>query len=257
MSKINSENLYEGKVKKLILNAPKGNVLDAEMMLELQAELEYLKSQNPVRLVLFSGAGEHFSFGASVEEHRREQAAEMLKNFHRLFYALIDLAIPTAAMVSGQCLGGGMELALMCNFLFLDKSARLGQPEINLGVFPPPASLILPLKAGQAAADELLLTGRTIDAEEAKTMGLATLVFDDRATMESGVENWIKRYILSKSASSLKIGVRAARWKFNTDLQSKLKELERFYVDELMKTHDANEGIESFLEKRKPNWEDC
>lgn len=256
MSKIESEMLYEGNVQKLTLNAPPGNVLDGEMMNELQQELDTLKKQPHVRLVLFTGAGEHFSFGASVEEHRREQAADMLKQFHRLFYTLADLAIPTAAVVSGQCLGGGMELALMCNFLFLDSSARLGQPEINLGVFPPPASIILPMKIGQARADDLLLTGRSISAATAKEFGLATEVFADRAAMESGVDSWIKKRILPKSASSLKFSVRAGRKQFNDRLKKNLKELESLYVEQLMETHDANEGIASFLEKRNPSWED-
>jgi cyclohexa-1,5-dienecarbonyl-CoA hydratase len=169
--KILTESLHNGQVIRFILNAPKANVLDGEMMAELQAELDNLKHKDHVKMVQFTGAGDHFCFGASVPEHTRENAPGMLKQFHSLFYSLADLAIPTAALVSGQCLGGGMELALMCNFLFLDSTAKLGQPEINLGVFAPPASLILPLKIGQAQADDLLLTGRIISADEAVSIG--------------------------------------------------------------------------------------
>ncbi len=252
--KIITQSLHDGQVILLTLNAPKGNVLDAELTVELQATLDDLQRRAQVKLLQFTGAGDHFSFGASVQEHTRENAPEMLRQFHQLFYTLIDLAIPTAALVSGQCLGGGMELALMCNFLFLDRSARLGQPEINLGVFAPPASLILPMRIGQSKADDLLLTGRTLKAEEAVEMELATNLFDDRDSMLAGVDAWVQEQILPKSASSLKYAVRAARRQFNETLRNQLSKIERFYTEELMATHDANEGIKSFLEQRKPEW---
>jgi cyclohexa-1,5-dienecarbonyl-CoA hydratase len=254
--KILTETLHDGQVIRLTLNAPKANVLDAEMMAELQKSLDDLRGQLSVKLVQFIGAGDHFCFGASVAEHTRESAPQMLKQFHQLFYTLADLAVPTAAVVSGQCLGGGMELALMCNFMFADRSAILGQPEIQLGVFAPPASLLLPMKVGQARADDLLLTGRVMPAEEAEQMGLLTRLFDDRESMLAGVEAWTGKQITRKSASSLRFAVQAARLEFNRVVKARLKEQEQQYLDELMATHDANEGIASFLEKRKPDWRD-
>jgi cyclohexa-1,5-dienecarbonyl-CoA hydratase len=178
----------------------------------------------------------------------------MLEQFHGLFRALIGLAVPTAALVSGQCLGGGLELALMCNLMFVDESASLGQPEINLGVFPPPASLILPLKIGQARADELLLSGRSIKGPEAAAMGLAFRCAATREAMLAEAEQWTVQQILPKSASSLRFAVKAARSAFNDALSEGLTRLERLYVDELMATHDANEGIAAFLERRQPTW---
>jgi cyclohexa-1,5-dienecarbonyl-CoA hydratase len=254
--KILTETLHEGQVVRLTLNAPKANVLDAEMMAELQTALTELRDQPSVKLVQFIGAGDHFCFGASVPEHTREKAPQMLKQFHQLFYTLADLAIPSAALVSGQCLGGGMELARMCNFMFADKSAMLGQPEIQLGVLAPPASLLLPMKVGQARADDLLLTGRVMSAEEAAGMGLLTALYDDRESMLAGVDTWTAKQIVRKSASSLKFAVKAARLEFNRVVKERLKEQERLYIDELMVTHDANEGIASFLEKRRPDWQD-
>jgi cyclohexa-1,5-dienecarbonyl-CoA hydratase len=253
--KILIETLHEGQVVRLTLNAPKANVLDAEMMAELQAALDELKSQSSVKLVQFTGAGDHFCFGASVPEHTREKAPQMLKQFHQLFYTLADLSIPSAALISGQCLGGGMELALMCNFMFADKSAMLGQPEIQLGVFAPPASVILPAKVGQARADDLLLTGRVMPAEEAVGMGLVTALYDDRESMLAGVDAWVGKQILRKSASSLRFAASAARMHFNAAIVDGLARLEQLYIDELMATHDANEGIASFLEKRRPDWQ--
>jgi cyclohexa-1,5-dienecarbonyl-CoA hydratase len=143
----------------------------------------------------------------------------------------------------------------MCNFMFGDKTEKLGQPEIILGVFPPPASIILQEKIGLAKAEELLLTGKTISAEEAKSIGLLNELFEDRVSMDLEIEKWIETNILPRSASSLRFAVRASRMKFNHVLSNFLPQLESIYVKELMKTHDANEGINAFLEKRKPVWE--
>ncbi len=252
--KITTEARHDGQVVRFTLNAPKGNVLDAEMMADLQAELDGLSQWSHVKLIEFTGAGNHFSFGASVPEHVKEKAPMMLKQFHGLFYSLINISIPSVALVSGQCLGGGMELALGCNFIMADKTAYFGQPEISLGVFAPPASLILPMRVGQAKADELLLAGRIIKAQEAAECGLVGHLFEDRTEMLEHHAGWVEKNILPKSASSLKFAVRAARWQFNQQLRSGLAELEQFYCDELMKTKDANEGINSFMEKRKPDW---
>jgi cyclohexa-1,5-dienecarbonyl-CoA hydratase len=252
--KILVEFQHDSQVVHITLNAPKGNVLDSAMMTELHATLESLSGEPQVKLVIFTGAGDHFSFGASVPEHTRELAGQMLKQFHGLFRTLARLSIPTAAVVSGQCLGGGLELALACNFLFVDATARLGQPEIKLGVFAPPASVILPMRIGQTRADYLLLTGISITGEEAVAMGLATKHFDNRDSMYASVEQFITEQILPKSASSLRTAVRAGRHAFNENLLARLERLERLYLDDLMQTHDANEGIASFLERRNPVW---
>ena len=144
MEKLKVEYLHNDSVVRIILDDGKGNVLDHIMMVELQNLLDSFFNKPDLKLITFEGAGKHYSFGASVEEHQKEMAATMLKNFHKLFFTLRDLAVPTLSKITGQCLGGGLELALMCNFLFADKTAKMGQPEIALGVFPPPASILLP-----------------------------------------------------------------------------------------------------------------
>jgi cyclohexa-1,5-dienecarbonyl-CoA hydratase len=254
MQKIKIEYIHNNSVARIILDDGKGNVLDSVMMRELSELLNSFKEHNDLKLITFEGAGKHFSFGASVEEHKKENAPKMLKEFHQLFFAIADLAIPTLAKISGQCLGGGFELALTCNFLFADKSAKLGQPEILLGVFPPPASIMLPLKIGNAKAEELLITGKTISAEEGKVIGLIIDVFEDREAMEKGLNEWIEINIIGKSASSLRYAVKASRTTFNHMLKKMLPQLEELYLNGLMNTDDANEGINSFLEKRKPTW---
>jgi len=243
-------------VIRLTLQAPPGNILDREMMEAFQSKLNHLKGENHIKVIQLTGEGDQFSFGASVQEHTRDQVKAMLTQFHQLFYTLMDLSIPTMALVSGQCLGGGFELALMCDFLFADATARMGQPEIKLGVFPPPASLLLPIKIGQSRANDLLLTGRSLTADEARDLGLVTQIFPDRKDLESGVTQWVEDHILPKSASSLRHGLKAARWQMNRVLKTQLPELERYYLEELMVTHDANEGIEAFLNRRKPQWKD-
>jgi len=254
MQKIELNYKYEGQVAEIVLNDGKGNVLDSIMMKELnQVFVEFKKNPN-IKIITIEGAGKHFSFGASVEEHTKDQVVEMLNSFHNLFYNIVDLAIPTLAKITGQCLGGGNELALICNFLYADNTAFLGQPEIMLGVYAPPASIILPLKIGAARAEEMLLTGKIISAEKAFDAGLLNGVFDDKETLDNGVNEWIEKFILPKSAISLRYAVKAARITFNQVLLEKLPELERLFIEELMETHDANEGINSFMEKRKPVW---
>jgi cyclohexa-1,5-dienecarbonyl-CoA hydratase len=254
MQKIKITYTHDNSVARIVLDDGKGNVLDHVMMQELQELFNSFSKNNNLKLLVFEGAGKHFSFGASVEEHKKDSAAAMLRGFHQLFYSLRDLSIPTVAKISGQCLGGGLELALMCNILYADKTAKLGQPEVVLGVFPPPASILLPEKIGFARAEELLITGRTISADEAKALGLVNELFADKETMETEIAKWIELHIVPKSASSLRFAVKASRAKLNHVLTNFLPQLESMYVKQLMETHDANEGINAFLEKRKPVW---
>jgi len=254
VNKIQLSYTHGDTVAKIILSDGKGNVLDNGMMLELLQVLDTLSENKDVKLITFEGEGKHFSFGASVEEHTKEKAGDMIRTFHEIFRKVIEMSIPTAAKISGQCLGGGLELALICNFMFADGTASLGQPEIILGVFPPPASIILPLKLGSARADDLLITGRSISAQEAQSIGLVNEVFINKHEMDERVDAWIEEHILPKSASSLRYALRAARSNFNKVLLQELEDLEDVYLNQLMETKDANEGINAFIEKRKPVW---
>jgi cyclohexa-1,5-dienecarbonyl-CoA hydratase len=257
MQKIKVEYLYEDSVARVILDDGKANILDGIMMGEITEFLLSLKNKKDIKLITFEGAGNNFSYGASVVEHTKDKAAGMLEGFHKMFYTLIDLHIPTLAKLSGQCLGGGFELPLACNFIFADKSAKIGQPEIILGVFAPPASVILPLKVGNARAEELLITGKIISANEAKSIGLINEVFEDKDAMDAATDEWIRKNILGKSASSLRFATRAARASFDFFMLKHLPNFTEMYLKEMMETHDANEGINAFIEKRKPVWKNC
>jgi cyclohexa-1,5-dienecarbonyl-CoA hydratase len=257
MQKIKVEYPYEGTVVRVILDDGKANILDNIMMTEITELLYSLKDKKDIKLITFEGAGNNFSYGASVPEHTKDKAAEMLGNFHKMFFAFIDLHIPALAKISGQCLGGGFELSLVCNFIFADKTAKIGQPEVILGVFAPPASVMLPLKVGNSKAEELLITGRIITADEAKAIGLINEVFDNKESMDLAVDTWLSKNIISKSASSLRFATKAARATFDFFMLKNLPYFYDMYIRELMETHDANEGINSFIEKRKAVWKNC
>ena len=174
----------------------------------------------------------------------------MLPEFHALFEDLLDSGKVLLAALQGMCLGGALELASACQRVFATPGAGLGQPEIKLGVIAPVASLLLPRRIGQARADDLLLSGRTILAEEALALGLIDEVADDPL---EAARAWHRTHLLPLSGAALSHAVRASRWELRRALD-RLPELERLYLNELMTTQDATEGLTSFLEKREPQW---
>ncbi len=250
-TKIKSDFTHDGQVLTVTLNAPKANILDREMMTELLAALEEHGSAPALKALVFQGAGEHFSFGASVPEHQKEFVAQMLTTFHGLFRTLIKLNKPCFALVRGQCLGGGFELAMFCHGIFASENAKFGQPEINLAVFPPVAALLLPHRLGQSAADDLVLTGRSLTAHEARQLGL---VYSVSSNPQAELEDFIAKHILPKSAAALHFAARASRYEMHKAFLQNIDALEKMYLAELMETADANEGIQAFMEKRKPVW---
>jgi cyclohexa-1,5-dienecarbonyl-CoA hydratase len=251
MSKVDVRLEQDDTLARVVLNAPKGNILDAAMIEDLTAASRDVARRPTVKLMVLEGAGPHFSFGASVEEHRREPCRAMIPQFGRLFLTWIEAAVPTLAAVRGQCLGGGMEVALFCNWVIAHPQAKFGQPEIRLGVFPPVAALMLPLLAGQPAADDLCLTGRTIGAQEALEMRLVHSLAED---VEDAAQKFFATHLRPLSAAALRLAVRASRQQFNRTFRELWPPMERLYLEELMGTHDANEGIEAFIAKRPPVW---
>ncbi|MGD2114793.1 MAG: enoyl-CoA hydratase/isomerase family protein [Acidobacteriota bacterium] len=249
------ERIEEGTVLRILLDKPKGNVLDSKMMGEISAALEEHADDEALRLVLLRGAGGSFSYGASIEEHRKEQAPGMLGAFHRLVRRLAEYPVPVAALVEGQCLGGGFELVLICHFLFATPGARFGCPEIKLGVFPPVLAAVGTERLGSFPAERMLLTGDTVTAAEAERLGwlTGTLEGDDP---EQDLLAWYRKTLAPLSAFALRQGTRALRrsagWARN--LGEILDRAEAQYVDEILESHDGNEGIEAFLERREPAW---
>lgn len=249
--KIKVEITHDGQVLRVTLATPPANILDGQTMAEVVSCLGSEGASQDLKAIVFAGEGKHFCFGASVAEHQKEQAPAMIAGFHSLFKKLLARQTPLIALVRGQCLGGGMELASFCNFVLAEPSAKFGQPEIQLAVLPPVASAILPGIIGQLRADDLVLTGRSIDAETAREWGLVHAVAEDG---EALLATFLEKQLLPKSAAALRTANRAVRAHWNSTLSSTLDEMERLYVDDLMETADANEGIAAFLEKRKPAW---
>ncbi len=236
---------------RLRLAKPKANLVDAAMIAALDHALSDHASNPNISCVLLDAEGPHFSFGASVEEHLPGQCADMLSSLHGLIIKMIEYPVPILAAVQGQCLGGGLEVVCGASQIFAATDAKFGQPEIKLAVFAPAASCLLPERIGQANAEDLLFSGRSISAEEALRMGLVQAV--DQSP-ETAALDWFDENLAQLSSSSLRFAVRAARLQSLGRIKEKIAQVERLYIDELMKTHDALEGLTAFVEKRTTNW---
>ncbi|GMV48374.1 MAG: putative enoyl-CoA hydratase echA8 [Pseudomonadota bacterium] len=242
----------EGALLRLRLARPKANLCDAEMIAALHAAFDAHRGAPGLRGVLLDAEGPHFSFGASVEEHLAERCAGMLASLHALILAMAGYPAPILVAVRGQCLGGGLEVALAGGPIFAAPGAAFGQPEIKLGVFAPAASCLLPWRVSAVAAEDLLWSGRTIDAACAHAIGLVQQRADDP---EAAALAYFDEHLAPRSAAALACAVAAARAPRLRELRERLAEVERLYLDRLMSTHDANEGLAAFIAKRPPVWE--
>lgn len=245
--------LAEGQVVRLALAHPPKNILDGGALTALPPLAERAAHDRRVKAILLAADGPHFSLGASVPEHAPREAPKMLAAFTGAVRALAAPCVPIVAAVRGHCLGGGLELALCATRLVAHPEARLGQPEIRLAAFAPAASLLLPRRIGQARAEELLLTGRIVDASEALALGLVDAVSDDP---EREALAWIRASLLPHSAAALRLACRAARFALLRELDALLPVLDAIYRNELLATDDAAEGVRAFLAKRPPAWSD-
>jgi cyclohexa-1,5-dienecarbonyl-CoA hydratase len=233
----------------------KGNIVTADMVASLRTALEGV-AQNPhLKLITIEGAGNDFSFGASIPEHAPDQIGRVLPDMHALIYDLLDAPAATAAMVRGRCFGGGFELALACDFIFAEEGATFALPETALGVFPPAASALLPARVGHAQANGSILTGGAMDARDWHARGLVQLLTAP-GRLEAGVGVWFRTHLAPKSAAGLRHAVAAARMGLQAHVRQVLPKLERLYLDDLMRTHDAAEGLDAFMAKRQPAWKD-
>lgn len=242
----------DGALLHLRLNRPKANIVDAEMISALDAAFATHLDDQSLKAVLIEAEGPHFSFGASVEEHLPESCEAMLKSLHALVRRMLAYPVPILVAVRGQCLGGGLEVAMAGHMIFAAPDANLGQPEMMLGVFAPAASCLMPERMGQAGAEDLLYSGRTMNGEEAAAAGLIDVLTSDP---EAKAAEWVETHLKPKSASSLRLAVQAARADFVRRMNVRLDEVEALYLNDLMSTRDAVEGLEAFIAKRPAKWE--
>lgn len=242
------------RVAWLTIDRPPLNILDIPTIQQLGAAIASLDQLGPdLQVVVLRGAGERaFSAGVAVQDHTSDKVAPMLESFHRAIRLLRDLPAVTIAAVQGHCLGGGMELALSCDLVIASDDARFGQPEVDLGCYPPVATALYPSLIGPGRTLDLLLTGRTFDCHEAEGLGLVT-----RRVPAAGFEaavNELMAQITSKSTPVTRLTKAAVRAGRDRGFSAGLAEAERLYLDELARTEDMQEGITAFLEKRRPEW---
>jgi cyclohexa-1,5-dienecarbonyl-CoA hydratase len=250
---VNAEIRQGGGHLRLVIDAPKTNLISMAVMRELRRALAGVPGMPAVKLVTIEGAGDHFSFGASVEEHRPGVIHAALTELHGLIGELLALPAPTAAVVRGRCLGGGFELALACDLVFAGTTAVLGVPEITLGVFPPAAAALLPARVGASRAASAILTGRTAPVDAWAAAGLIEVTAPPQE-LGTAVDHWFEAHLAPRSAAALRCAALASRATLRRQVSMVLPDLERLYLDTLMRTRDAVEGIEAFLDKRAPVW---
>jgi len=251
---VRDELIEDGRIHRVVMDAPKGNILSMAMCGELSASLAARRSEPGVKMVLLEGAGKHFSFGASVEEHQRDRARAMLAAFHGFIRVVAAHPVPVAVCVQGQCLGGAFELALACHLVFCTADAKLGCPEVKLGVFPPVLAAIGPLRLGHATSERLLLTGATLSADEALRIGLVGQI----VTGPDDALAFYREHLAPLSAHAIRQATKVSRRASGmlAALDGPLQAAEDQYLGEVVTSHDGNEGIAAFLERRTAVWED-
>lgn len=234
------------------LHRPPLNVLHIPMMAEMNAALEPLVNSAELAAIVFRARGKAFSAGVDVADHTADKVGEMIRLFHGLFRKLAATDALTIAAVQGAALGGGCELACFCDIVLASDRAKFGQPEVQVGVFPPVAACLLPAQIGLKKALELTVLGATIDAAEAQRIGLANQVFpaDD---FDARVEQYLAG-LRRLSRPIVRMAKRATVGTSREQLLAALERNERLYLDELLKLKDAHEGLAAFLEKRSPRW---
>jgi cyclohexa-1,5-dienecarbonyl-CoA hydratase len=241
---------------RLVLNRPPLNVLNIAMMREVNIALERLGDDPAVKVLLFEAAegSKAFSAGVDVSEHTADMVEEMITVFHRIFRLLDALDVPTVAVVGGAALGGGCELALFCDMVIASDKASFGQPEIQVGVFPPVAAAALPGIIGPKKTMELLLTGDRFRAAEAERLGLVNKVVppDELGTATDELVGKLSKL----SAAVLRLTKKAVRVGSVGRFEEGLAAVEELYLGPLMDTEDAHEGLAAFMEKRAPVWKD-
>jgi cyclohexa-1,5-dienecarbonyl-CoA hydratase len=239
-------------VARLVLRNPPLNVIDIPMMEELARTLATIEARSDVSIVVLSGEGRAFSAGVDVAAHTPDKVEAMLLKFHAVIRALVGSKKVMIAAVHGHCLGGGAELAMVCDMVYTSASAQWGFPEIKLACYPPVACTALAALVGQKRAAELILTGGTISGIEAAQMGLANRVVPDEE-LAAAVEHTVQE-LRRLSPAALAVTKKAIYAWDAMHFDKGLARAEKIYVEELMKTADADEGIRAFMEKREPKW---
>ena len=244
-----------GAWRRVVIGGGRGNLLSMDLIRDLGENLHALESEPGIKWLTIEGSGGEFSYGARIQEHVPEMMATVLPETHRIIKQLLAFPAPSAALVEGRCLGGAFELALACDDILATDHATFGLPEIRLGAFPPAAAALLPLRVGASRATRAIVTGQTREATYWHDAGLLSMVAPKASLLEAAA-SWFDANIAPHSAVALSHAVAAARLTLRTLAEPALDRAERDYLGGLIKTQDAVEGVNAWLEKRSPKWHD-
>lgn len=244
------------RIAKVIINRPdKLNALNLEVRANIAMALEQLRLDDDVRVVIITGAGEKaFIAGADIKEFEGKSGVEGYQYIQTGdVYSVVErFPKPTIAMIHGFCLGGGCEVAMACDIRIASEKAKLGQPEINLGLIPGGGGTQrLPRLVGQGNAMRLIYTGDIVDAASAESMGLVDQVVPVDQLEEKTME--LAEKIATKSPAALKAVKESIRAAWQMPLDAGLR-FEKAWFGLLFSTEDMDEGVAAFLEKRKPEF---
>jgi cyclohexa-1,5-dienecarbonyl-CoA hydratase len=250
---VQTRSSHAGAWQRLVLDAPPGNLLSLDLVRELGKAIHALESRPGIKWLTIEGHGGDFSFGAKIQEHTPEMMPLVLPETHRVFKRLLAFPAPTAALVHGRCLGGGFELALSCDDIIATATATFGLPEIRLAAFPPAAAALLPLRVGASRAARAIVTGQTQTSQYWHDAGLLSIV-GTRCDLEEASTTWFETHLAPHSAMALSHAAAASRLTLRGPAETALDAAERDYLSGLLKTADAAEGIQAWLEKRPAKW---
>jgi cyclohexa-1,5-dienecarbonyl-CoA hydratase len=245
--------MRDGAWRRVQLHGGRGNLLSIELVRALGECLHTLESTRGIKWLTIEGSGGQFSYGAKIQEHTVEMMPTILPETHRVLKQLLAFPAPTAALVEGRCLGGAFELALACDDIIAADSATFGLPEIRLGVFPPAAAALLPLRVGASRAARAIVTGNAQTAEYWHDAGLLSMVAPQSDLIEAA-SGWFDAHLAAHSATALAHAAAASRLTLRAQAEPALERAERDYLGGVLNTADAAEGIRAFLEKRAPRW---
>lgn len=244
----------KNRVGIITLNRPKAlNALAPEVVAEVVDILEKYDDNDDVGCIVITGGDRVFAAGADIKAMADKSAVDMLVIDQLGQWDKIrKVKKPIIAAINGYALGGGNELAMMCDIIIAGETAKFGQPEVTIGVIPGAGGTQRLTRAvGKAKAMELVLTGRQYDAEEAYAMGLINQITPPELTIETAVK--MAEQIAAMPAIAVRLGKEAVLKAFDTTIEGGLDyERKLFYM--LFSSNDQKEGMGAFMEKRKPSW---
>jgi cyclohexa-1,5-dienecarbonyl-CoA hydratase len=243
----------DGAWRRVVLGGSRGNLLSLDLIRALGEQLHALESERGIKWLTIEGSGGQFSYGARIQEHTPDMMRTVLPETHRIIKQLLAFPAPTAALVEGRCLGGAFELALACDDMLATETALFGLPEIRLAAFPPAAAALLPLRVGASRATRAIVTGQSQEAGYWHDAGLLSMVAPQASLLDASA-SWFDAHLGPHSAVALSHAVAAARLTLRAQAEPALDAAERDYLAGLVKTEDAVEGVNAWLQKRSPNW---